>query len=101
MTLHIELSPELANRLEAEAARRGIAPGDLARSSLEAAFPPIKPDDPSAPYDPDDLASRGPITPEEWERESEALDRELADLDLPEIPMEALRRENLYEDRGL
>jgi hypothetical protein len=38
---------------------------------------------------------------EEWVREFDEMLASFDDIDAPEIPLEELRRERLYEDRGL
>ena len=41
------------------------------------------------------------LSPEEWTRELDAWGKRNAARNLPVLPNEALRRESLYEDRGL
>ncbi|HWE37206.1 MAG TPA: hypothetical protein VG406_11625 [Isosphaeraceae bacterium] len=95
MTLNLELSPALEARLSEEAARRGISTEEYARTLLEGAlgWPAATPEGGRPFYE--------TATPEEWEREFDAMIEELGDETTPVIPMELLRREHLYEDRGL
>lgn len=98
MTLTFELPRDIAARFRDEAARRGVDPVECARALLEERL---------APREPVDEAKQPPrpfyetATTEEWLREFHAFLEDLRDLDAPVIPLEALRRENLYEDRGL
>ena len=39
MTLQIDLTPEIENRLQQEAAREGLSPGELARRLIEIGLP--------------------------------------------------------------
>ncbi len=99
MIVSLELTPDLAERLMSEAVRRGVAAESVVRVALEDALATTGRAAPEAPYDPNNLNSRRPATREEWLREFEAAEREFEELgDLPEIPMEALRRENMYAD---
>ena len=95
MTITLELTPEAERRLRAEAARRGIDASDYARTLLEDRLMPR----------PEGEAGARPFyetaTTEEWIREFDAMVASFDDVDAPEIPPEALRRENIYEDRGL
>jgi hypothetical protein len=88
MTVEIDLTPELASRLTEEAARHGQEPSRYIEVLLEGLLPPLG----TTPLYKRDL--------DEWKRAfrewGEAHRR-----DTPPIPLEALRRENLYEDRGL
>jgi hypothetical protein len=88
MTLMIDVSPELEIRLKAEAARLGQETGDYARGLLESILL-HRPED--ALYD---------ASLDEWKRAFREWGRAHR-TDTPPIPLEALRRENLYEDRGL
>ncbi len=85
MSLTIELPPDVERRLEDEAARRGIEAGDLAREFIEQQLP-------ASP----DVAS---MTPQERAEAFRAWVRTHQHIDAPVIPLEALRREYLYDDR--
>jgi hypothetical protein len=95
MSLILELPPALAARLSEEAAHRGISTEAFARTLLEDAlgWPGAAPEG--------GRPSRKKLTFEEWEREFDAMLEECRDLELPDLPDEAFRRENMYEDRGL
>ena len=90
MTLEIK-QPDVESRVRNLAHNRGISPEQLLLDLIEAQLPP-------------EDAERRPFyetaTSEEW---NAALDHLAARFpqDAPLIPDEALRRENLYEDRGL
>ena len=92
MTLKIQ-APEVERRVRSLAKRRGLSPEQMLLGLVEAQLPReesaanVKPFYETASTD-------------EW---SAALDRwaERLPSDAPPIPDEALRRENLYEDRGL
>lgn len=94
MTLTIDLSPETEAHLQAEAARLGLDARRFAQNVLEERFGGI-PADASGQDGQPPMYAR---SLEEWKRAfrqwGEAHDR-----DTPEIPLEALRREYLYEDR--
>ncbi len=95
MTLTLELTPELEQCLQAEAEKRGIGAREYAQFLLQNILRMMKLDGGS------NLPLYITATPEEWIREFEAFVDSLKDIDAPEIPAEALRRENMYEDRGL
>lgn len=92
MTLNLDLSPAVESLLKERATGRGMTPEAYAKWLLEGAL---------------GLPANGEVpfyltaTPEEWEREFDSLIEEMADLDVPNLPDEAFRRENIYEDRGL
>jgi hypothetical protein len=89
VTLTIHLPPEVENRLRAEAARRGQDAAEYASALLAEILVPA--------------TARTPhpaINQEEWEYAFDAWIRSHHDLTAPVIPMESLRREHLYEDRG-
>jgi hypothetical protein len=88
MTITIDVLPEVEARLREEAARRGQQTEEFVSSLLSEMF----------------RATTEPFyqtaTPQEWARAF----REWAashDTTAPPIPLESLRRENMYEDRGL
>jgi hypothetical protein len=90
MTLTIELDPVTLERLRREAERRMLRADELARTLIEAALPEAEPE-----HHPDwDTA-----TPEQRLKAFHEMLERLARYDLPSIPDEALRRENMYEDR--
>ncbi len=92
MNLTLELPPEMSDRLRDEADRHGLSVEDYARRLLQESLMTAVSEPPAT--------ARQPLTDEEWEREVQAFEEECADIDAPEIPLEALRRENMYEDRG-
>jgi hypothetical protein len=98
MALTIELPRELETYLGKEAARHRLATSEyvlvLIQEQLNAAEvkKEVELEEPRPFY--------ATATPEEWERAF----REWAashDATTPPIPLEALRRENMYEDRGI
>ncbi len=99
MTLNLELPDDLADRLRKEAGDRNVPEADLIRRMLDQYLP--KWIDPSLPFDPDDPNSRPALTREERLMVFDAAERVFATFNLPSLPDEALRRENMYEDRGL
>jgi hypothetical protein len=80
MTVMVELEPALADRVRETAARKGQSAGEYLRELAEHAVPPPQP----------------PLSQEEW---LALLHRVPPVKPHPEIPAEALRRENMYEDR--
>ena len=86
MTLTIDIPRELEGRLQEEAARRGVAAEELARTFLEERL--LSP-------------AESPLweKPGEWER---AFDAWIAsqDPERPALPEEAMSRESFYGDRG-
>jgi predicted transcriptional regulator len=86
MTLTIDIPRELEGRLQEEAARRGVAAEELARTFLEERL--LSP-------------AESPLweRPSEWER---AFDEWIASQDpgRPVLPEEAMSRESFYGDRG-
>ena len=89
-TLIVDLSPELERRLEQEAARHGLSMSEYVRIVLEqqVQFVPFSG---SQPF-------HASATPAEWEaafRQWAAGHETTSD----PVPLEALRREHLYEDR--
>jgi hypothetical protein len=88
MTITLDVPPEVESRLREEAARRGQNAEEYAGFLLAQMF-----HGESRPF-------YETATPQEW---AQAF-REWAashDTAAPTIPMEALRREKMYEDRGL
>jgi hypothetical protein len=88
MTLTIEVPPEVESRLREEAARRGQETEEYVGVLLSELFGVL-----ARPF-------YETATPEAWARAF----REWAaghDTTTPPIPLEALRREHMYEDRGL
>lgn len=83
MTLTLELTPEMERQLQQEAARRGQETQTYALSLLQSALP-----EPS-------YETR---TPEERNRVFLEWVGSHVDTSAPPIPLEALRRENMYED---
>ena len=85
MTIHVELSPEAAARLLAEAEAQGIPLEKVAERLLHEA-----------------LASRavpkGSLTPGEFRGMLHALSA--GSENLPNLPTESFTRESFYEDRG-
>lgn len=92
MTIILDLPPELEQELERKAERLGIATSDYVRELVAQELGNGEPIE----------ACESLMTPfEEWER---AVDQWRAghwNLDAPEIPAEALRRESLCDDRGI
>ncbi len=86
MTYTIDLAPELEPRLQEEAARHGQDTKDFLRHVVEERLAAPKEERPF--YE--------TATAEEWKRE---LRRMVIHSDAPPIPQEALRRENMYEER--
>lgn len=89
MTLTIDFPPELEGLLREEAKRHGQDPAGYVRSIVEARLRP-------SPIPPARKRSK-----QEWRQGFLAWVESHRDIDAPVIPLEALRRENLYEDRGL
>jgi hypothetical protein len=88
--LVIQLAPEVEVRVRDEAARRGLSAVDYVRHLIETSV--------LASADGELPPFYTTATPEEWERSF----REWAaghDTSAPPIPLEALRREHLYEGR--
>jgi hypothetical protein len=88
MTLTIDLPPETENRLQQEAAKHGLDPGDYARVLIEQNLPPRQTVGGELWYT---------LTPEEWIRQT----REWAEShrDWPILPPEAYERASFYEGR--
>lgn len=101
MTVNLELTPELSERLKAEADRRGVATEQVITDVLQDKLPHATDEDSAERNAPDDPRSRRPITREERDRAFQAFLDACEDIDVPDIPDEFLRREHLYEDRGL
>lgn len=87
MTLILELPLEREQQLREEAAQHGQTLEDYALARLLATAPPVEP----RPF-------YETATPEEWEQEFRSWAASHTDSTVPVIPMEALRRENMYED---
>jgi hypothetical protein len=96
MTLKLEFPPELESRLRKEAAKRGMSVDQCAQLLLQDQLALT-----TETSTPDVRALRK--TPEESLRAFHELLDFIKSLNIPapSIPAEALRRENLYEDRGL
>jgi len=86
MTYTIDLAPELEPRLQEEAARHGQDTKEFLRHVVEERLAAPKEERPF--YE--------TATPEEWKRK---LRESTFVSDAPHFSDEALRRENLYEDR--
>jgi hypothetical protein len=90
MALTINIPAEVEARLREEAAKRGQDAGEYAGALLTQILGPGQP-----------KRFAETATQEEWERAFEAWVASHQDLTAPVIPLKALRRENLYEDRGV
>lgn len=90
MTLTIELSLEATAHLRAEATRRNKSAEEYAREVLERELPLNEP-----------LPFWATATKEEWLRAFHEWVESHRDIQTPPLPDEALRRENMYEDRGI
>ncbi len=95
MAITLELMPKLEARLRLLASHRGVSAEEYARELLEASMGPAE------NLDQDGRHFSETATDEEWEREFDEDTEWLRGLNLPDLPDEALRRENMYEDRGL
>ena len=95
MTLTIELTPETEARLRSQAASHGVDAAQYALHLLESQLV-AKNSDETMP-----LPTRQEATAEECVRRFDEMIESFSDGDAPDIPSEALRRENMYEDRGL
>jgi hypothetical protein len=90
MSLTLALSPAVEAFINERATRRDMTPEAYARSLLEAAL---------------GLPANGELpfyltaTPEEWVRRFHDMIESFKTISAPPIPPEALRRENMYEDR--
>ena len=95
MTLKLELPPGLEALLRAEARRQKMGVEAYALEVLaDRVVPPSIPEsDRRPPADEREF--------EAWNRKFETLLATFKNIDAPDIPSEALRRENMYEDRGL
>jgi hypothetical protein len=90
MTLTIDLPPHMEEQLVSEARKRGLAPTDYARRLIESQLPPTKPEEQSL---------WETLSTEAWIRAFQEWVDSHDYVTAPPIPLEALRRENLYEDR--
>jgi hypothetical protein len=88
MTLTIHVAPEVEQRLREEAARRGQEADEYVSELLSAILP-----DRQRPF-------YETASPEEWVRAFREWAASHKGTGTP-IPDEALRRENMYDDRGL
>ena len=88
MTINLDLPPDMASRLQEEAARHGLDTAGYVRALVEDTLR-------TAPR-----RSFGTATKSEWRRAFLAWVDSHRDIIAPSIPSEALRREHLYEDRG-
>ena len=94
MPLTVNLPPDLEARLRAEAEQVGLPADEYLRILIE----------PQLIVPPTEHRSAHPhktMTLEEWNREFDALTASFADIPTPDYSDELLRREHLYEDRGL
>jgi hypothetical protein len=89
MVLNINIAPEVERRLREEAAKHGQDAAEYASALLS------------------QILTAGAstrfyetATHEEWERAFDAWVESHRDLTAPVIPLDALRRESMYEDRG-
>lgn len=82
------VKPERKAQLEAYARQHGQSTADALDDLLAAQLSQQEHEKPE-------------LTPEEWVRELEAWGKRNAPKNLPVLSNEALRRESLYEDRGL
>ena len=93
MPLTIELPPELESRLRKEAAKRDVSAAEYAQVLLKNILSTFRPAG----------GSHLPLyltgTTEEIVRGFHELIQSFEDVAAPPIPEEALRRENMYEDR--
>ena len=94
MNLTVELSPELEERLRQEAEKKGVTAERYARMLLEDQLAATR------PGGRDEIGSSGSMMTEERRRAFHAFVESFRDIKAPPIPLEALRRENLYDDRG-
>ena len=100
MTLSVNLPPDLASRVLAEAARRHVEVDQVIQSALDLALPPeCGPASTASPVN--GATFPRARTPEEVLRAIDEFERKFAYIRGADIPDEALRRENMYEDRGL
>jgi hypothetical protein len=87
MTLTLDVTPELENRLRQEAARKGIAAEEYARMLLEERLL-------NGPQD----SERSKATPEDRKRRlSQWIE---ANRGLPALPEEAFQRASFYDEQG-
>ncbi len=91
MSLTIELPSATQAQLEKEASQNGMAVERYARELIEKSMGLI------GEKTPERLQAEF----EEWERDFNELLELGNEVTAPEIPDEALRRENMYEDRGI
>lgn len=89
MSLVIEVPPDLERRLRGDAERRGVPVEEYAHELL-ARYQPVP-----APGEP--IYERAGT--EEWSRAFHELVDSFADVQAPPIPLDALRRESMYDDR--
>ena len=87
MTLMIDMTPELEDRLQNEAARFGVAVEDYARKLLEERL-----------LDGPRTAAQAKITPQERKRRLSLWIE--SNRGLPMLPEEALQRASFYGERG-
>ena len=100
MTMTFHLNPELAERLRAEASRRGIQAEALVLTALDRSLPPQASRVTATSPTPGDQPATPPSDSREWHRLMDEFEAEFEEMtrDCPEIPLEALRRENMYAD---
>lgn len=90
MTLTIELSPDAAAHLHAEATRRNKSAEEYAREVLERELPLNEP-----------LPFWATATKEEWLRAFHEWVESHRDLNLSVLPEETYSRDSIYGDRGI
>lgn len=88
MSLVIDVPPDVERRLQVEAERQGMPIEQYARELLAQWRPATTPDVP--------FYERA--TSEEWSRAFHDLIDSFGDIQAPPIPLEALRRESMYDD---
>jgi hypothetical protein len=90
MTVTLDLPPNVEQAYLAAAQARGLPLEEIVREVVVAANPLGE-----------DTNSYPKLSHEEWMRQFEAWGARNADKNLPILSNEDLRRENMYEDRGL
>ena len=90
MTLMINLTPELENRLRREAEKHGVAADEYARNLIERQLPQ---------QDNEHISLWDTLSPEEWKRQFRAWAAS-HDPSRPPLPPEAFERASFYGERG-
>jgi hypothetical protein len=85
VTSMVDLPPNVEQAYLAQAQARALPVGEVLRETLVAALP----------------ADEAALSPEEWIDEYEAWGARNAHKNFPVLTNEALRRESIYDDRGL